>query len=414
MALFQQWDYGLDHRLNPYFEKRSGPLCTYHGRQETQGAHPEGFNLTLLDGCVKEILASISVKLGKGLKLRLDTLCAESRLPNENFVPEVWAYSGNINYTVFIRLPPCKYDTIMVNVPTAILILNILSLVGAGVMMAMVVWLRFTRPEVANTISFRLSFWIGLVDVLYRGSYLLRKSYDLLDPFLPTNVWAARIILWTIYVFPLWFAFLTTAIAFDLHLTFIYRRTDVTKFQVWYFPLSTISSVIITIPILIVGNLHWDLEKHAVLYNWDLPTGSMLEIFCQDLWLGITILYSFVVIISVLVRVRSDLKIIQQSCSPNSVRSPIVHDRPLIQSVLRILLYPVVLVICQPVTIVVNWLFFTGMAFSPLGYRMFEAEAVLNGMQGLLNFVVFLLNPAVVRTIGLHNLFRRRGEDEKQ
>src|SRR2546430_2498666 len=87
--------------------------------------------------------------------------------------------------------------------------LNCLSIACVLIMMALVLCLRFTQPAVAKTVSFKLSFWIGLVDALFRASYLLNEAIDFLDAYLfpngvASNYWLSKILLWTIFFFPLW------------------------------------------------------------------------------------------------------------------------------------------------------------------------------------------------------------------
>ncbi|KAL1916124.1 uncharacterized protein VTP21DRAFT_6128 [Calcarisporiella thermophila] len=283
--------------------------------------------------------------------------------------------------------------------------LNITSLVCAIIMMAMVLFLRYSQPSVANTISLKLSLWIGLVDALSRALFLLRISYHVMDAITPSRPWLARLLLYTVYAFPIWFAFLTVSIAFDLHLSFLCRRKNMKKIQSWYFPVATLASFSLALPIPFVGDSFWDKNSHAIFTYVDATTSYLIEIFCFDIWMISSILYSFGIILAVICRVLTSLRVVRENLRSISAEME-DREKQLILSVLRILLYPTVLVVCQPASLVLNWLFLTNQPLTELGLRTQRAEAITTGMQGLLNLIVFLLNPAVVRALSRYKLFK--------
>ncbi|KAL1918640.1 uncharacterized protein VTP21DRAFT_2662 [Calcarisporiella thermophila] len=299
----------------------------------------------------------------------------------------------------------------MIFVPVLVLILNIASIVCGGAMMSMVLWLRYVQPNIANTLSFKLSFWIGLADIFYRANFLLRRTWDVLDEFVSEHGNIARVLYWSLYAFPLWFAFLTMSVTFDLHLSFVFRLCNSSRLKRLYLPVSSVAAAVLPIPAAVVGNVWWDREEHRLINDWELDQKIWIELFCLDIWVGLAIAYSFLATIWVLVRLRSELRILTESQSyPNEPAE--AKDNNVLHSVVRVLLYPVVLAICMPPTIVKNWLIIKGLLNSPLGISAWYAEAILSGAQGILNLGVFLLNPAVARAFSAISLLRREPSHE--
>ncbi|KAL1923438.1 uncharacterized protein VTP21DRAFT_8418 [Calcarisporiella thermophila] len=286
------------------------------------------------------------------------------------------------------------------------LAINILSIISGCLMVVFVTWLRFSQPDVANTVSFKLSFWIGLADAIYRGFFLLRQYHDLMDRVLPSNKALCRFFFWTMISIPLWFAFLTTAIAFDLHLTFILRRTGLKKIQQLYFPVASILALIITLPVLIMGNVSWSPEQHHFNTDWSPLTLILTTILENNLWMCISIVYSTIIVILILLRALRYLREVKNSCL--HIDSGNRHsERRLVFSVLRILLYPLVLVLCQSVSSFQAWIATLNKFSHPIYRQLFRVGAITTGLQGVLNLLVFFINPAFVEAMGKFPPFSR-------
>ncbi|KAL1916132.1 uncharacterized protein VTP21DRAFT_6136 [Calcarisporiella thermophila] len=278
--------------------------------------------------------------------------------------------------------------------------LNLASIVCAFSIMAMVVWLRWTQPLIDPLFCLQsVPGHLPCISIrLTQGIFLFRTNYSLMDTLLPSQPLIVRLLLGSIYIFPLWFAFLNVTIALDLHLSFLCRQSNMKRFQRWYLPASFFAAIVLGIPIMLVGTPYWDKELHSVMFDWNFSTSIAIELLCSDIWMAFAIVYAFFIILAVLFQILKDLKAIK-------VRTQTIQyefrekEGQLVCSVLRILLYPCVLVICQPATIVVSWLFVTDTAFTKLGSAIRRIEAITNGLQGILNLIVFLINPAVARAL---------------
>ncbi|KAL1916126.1 uncharacterized protein VTP21DRAFT_6130 [Calcarisporiella thermophila] len=282
--------------------------------------------------------------------------------------------------------------------------LQITSIACALVMMVIALFLRCKQPTIANTISLKLSLWIGLADVLSRVNFLIRVNPAAMNFIVSQVSWAPRLFSYTSHFFPMWFAFLSAAIALDLHLTVLCRRNNIGPMQRLYCPVATLAGLIINLPFAFVGNIYWDAEIHSIFNSVELAPALAVEILCFDVWMMSTILYSFAVILTVVFHALKSLSAIRKNLGSMSAETQ-KRERQFIYSLLRILLYPLVLVVCCPVLNFLGWVFFLHQEITHTLLVLMHAEAITSGLQVALNLLVFLLNPAVVRAISRYKIF---------
>ncbi|KAL1920703.1 uncharacterized protein VTP21DRAFT_1080 [Calcarisporiella thermophila] len=274
--------------------------------------------------------------------------------------------------------------------------LNLVSIVFAVMMMGIVVWLRIMRPKVSNNISFTLSFWIGLADALYRAFYLLFMAHDFNDSVLPSNNWLCRILLWSFFFFPIWFSLLTVSIAFDLQLSFIHEKLIIRQYQGWYLPISTIVAFAVTTPQLFYRKAWWNIEYKYISTDWPYETELALNIVQSSIILA-SILYSIIIIIISLHKVFETIRKMEKDRVKKFENRKI--ELQVIVSVIRVLGYPLVLIICLPATSILALLYATHSRFTPVGDATLVAQNITAGMQGILNFIVFLFNPSLTQSL---------------
>ncbi|KAL1923006.1 uncharacterized protein VTP21DRAFT_9382 [Calcarisporiella thermophila] len=285
----------------------------------------------------------------------------------------------------------------MAPVPIADVVITGLSMLAGLVMMGMVLYFRWQKPDVVNTPSFHLSLWIGLAVVLNGIFFILRSNHEFLDDVLLQNYALVRVMFWSKFVFTLWFAFLIACIAIDLQLSFIHRKADLQRIQRFYAPVSLAAAVIITIPALAKGIMRWDSQRHFFNDNWSNSERILFEIFGFDLWLVLAIIYSLGVVVAVVVKVRRELRHTKEN--PGYNEEVLRNEWLLYQFVLFVALYPMVLVITQPAAIVTVWLYIGGKGYIPYFAFSRRAASVLVAFQGILSLAVFLLNPSLKRAL---------------
>ncbi|KAL1923849.1 uncharacterized protein VTP21DRAFT_8829 [Calcarisporiella thermophila] len=280
------------------------------------------------------------------------------------------------------------------------IVINVLSALGGLLMMMIVVWFRFTQPDIAKTMSFRLSFWIGFVDMLWRTEYILEYSDEITHPLAGQHHWFIRLLAFARVFLRVWGVLLVFCVAFDLHLSFIRQRPATRRLQRFYTPISFLIAFCVNIPWLVERRLDYITKWETIVPGWDRQESYLIMTFGVTIWIVITILYSTVVVVMVLLRVLTESRKLRKV--QNVTEDLRMREHQLITSVLRVLLYPVVLIITQPTGVILDWIFITTTdSDSPSLKTLVDIDAVLLGLIGILNLIVFLLNPALHRGLEL-------------
>ncbi|KAJ1980129.1 hypothetical protein H4R35_001239 [Dimargaris xerosporica] len=276
-------------------------------------------------------------------------------------------------------------------------ILCLLSVISGVLIMFIVVLLRLWQPKVARTASFLLSFWIGLSDALYRGTVIVSKQYEYVEQHLSDAL--VRYLFWSEYFYPVWFVLLTVMIAVDLQLTFIHhRRSQNRGFQRYYLPIATLAAFCITMPALFVPDIYWNTEFHG--YTWTFGSSTRDSMFVMlgfNVWVALGVIYCAVIVVIIAYRLVQEVRSWGASVIDATTLAPrrSQFTVELHRSVARILLYPLVPIITQTLNVVVDWIPF----YSDAANTVRRVGTILVSTQGILNLVVFLLNPALHRAI---------------
>ncbi|KAL1917973.1 uncharacterized protein VTP21DRAFT_3239 [Calcarisporiella thermophila] len=283
-------------------------------------------------------------------------------------------------------------------IPAIDVAINGLSAFSGLLMMGMVGYFQRLLPEVINSISFRISFWIGLVDMLWRIEYILVHSDEVMDPFSGKQHWFVRMLGFSGQFLKVWSALLSFCIALDLQLSFIHRRTKLEKIQRCYVPVAFMIAFLANIEWLVYPDVSYRKEWETIVPGWSRRDGILNMALGVSVWVAAAILYSMFVVVLVLVRVLSETRRLQTARDVTEALR--IKERALINSVLRIVLYPLVLIVTQPTGLVADWLYtVTSESRSPILRELVKVDAVLVGLIGVLNLIVFLLNPALHRAL---------------
>ncbi|KAL1916130.1 uncharacterized protein VTP21DRAFT_6134 [Calcarisporiella thermophila] len=82
-----------------------------------------------------------------------------------------------------------------------------------------------------------------------------------------------------------------------------------------------------------------------------------------------------------------------------------IRERLVMMSVLRLLGYPVVLILCLPAECIMQYLIFTNSRNTPFGDTTGRVKAILTGMIGIFNLIIFFFNPSFSSAIS--ELFKK-------
>ncbi|KAI8867822.1 hypothetical protein GQ42DRAFT_160301 [Ramicandelaber brevisporus] len=281
----------------------------------------------------------------------------------------------------------------------SILVLSGISIICALTMMLLIKILQRKQPSIAHTVSFRLSFYIALADLLYRLPIFYYRIYEFIGAWHPK--WMVAIVVFLARFCPLLVVFLTDAIALDLHMTFVRDRYSTVALQSFYVPVSFGLSLLLSGHIFFAQNHGYDVEDYNFVITWGSKTTDQIILLCTfvlPLLLGIS--YCAAVVIMVLNRIRKQVaRIEERDVEATSYDSRADYQRmqsDLQRAALRISLYPVVpLVVFTPCA--VQWFVERWIYNSAVQYVYLAIVDILLSTVGIFNLAVFLLNPALTR-----------------
>jgi len=248
--------------------------------------------------------------------------------------------------------------------------------------------LRVYKPEVGKKTSVRLSGWISVADILMLGTQILYIHGDVIATFPDI---AVGFVLSTLQSSSLWFVYLTVCVTINLHLTVLVPKYShiADKLDPWLVPVSFVWAILTTIPL------------HFINPYWDAPTGTFgktpTNVWTPYMWLSqyvwtiIGILYCFVVVVLVIIKlIRLDRQK-QSSLHTHSTQEEVRVRNRMRKVMIRLVFYPVVPIITQTWLIVMNSM----LATNPNFITIVNTNNLANSIQGLLNGIVFTINPAV-------------------
>ncbi|KAL1916129.1 uncharacterized protein VTP21DRAFT_6133 [Calcarisporiella thermophila] len=284
------------------------------------------------------------------------------------------------------------------------LAINFASVFCGALIMILVVFLRYTQPQATRSISFKLSFWIGLSDALYRSFYIIYVANDFVDAVMPNNLWLGRIIFWSFHFFPIWFSLLTVSIAFDLQLSTFQNKLTVQRYQKWYLPVSTLVAFGLCSPTLFYGGMGYDPKQHRGILDWPYEA-NLIRVVVFITVISLCLLYSFTIIFFCAIKVFSMVFRVRREKDLHGEKNRL-RERLMIMSVLRLLGYPAVLILCMPAECIMHYLIITNTRNTSFGDSTGKAKAILTGMIGILNLIIFLFNPAFSGALSNFKIFK--------
>ncbi|KAL1924659.1 uncharacterized protein VTP21DRAFT_4313 [Calcarisporiella thermophila] len=284
--------------------------------------------------------------------------------------------------------------------------LNIASMFSGLLMALLVFYFRRAQPEITNSVAFKLSLWIGVKCMLWHATKLLINIFE--GPTEYSRSFGVRIMARSDFLFELWGALLAACIALDLQLSFIHRMKDMQRIQRYYAPVCFLIPFFMLV-ILVVT----DPFKNESIYEERAGSNEhlwhMMTILIGVVSISLCAIYSLVVVMVVLLRVAKEFQNLKKSHDLRNVTKELQwKERQLISHVLRVLLYPMVLVITQPyyfIYAVLGFLLYTLVPNSEdyhfeniMGF--FDiVSTYASASIGLLNLGVLLLNPTLHRAI---------------
>ncbi|RKP26462.1 hypothetical protein SYNPS1DRAFT_21784 [Syncephalis pseudoplumigaleata] len=279
--------------------------------------------------------------------------------------------------------------------------LNTISLLLSLCVVFAYLFARHFRPAYANRVSLRLTVLLAAVDAFY-------AFFQLMDTFLqnanPQTAWCA-FAAWGYVHCTLLSVFLTSAVALNLHIIFLRGHRTTPAYEVLYLLVPMAAALAISLPPLVFQkfayNNCWYADVKAV-------SGLVWAWSTLYLWLFVSIGYCAWAVSVVGWRLAMERKRLRrrvrnglpsnngvglgiaQNSSVGTVSPP--SAQVISRVVARVVLYPVIPILTQSLNVAVEMDVFVSQHTS---FPLIAASFVATSCQGLLNALVFLLDPTV-------------------
>ncbi|ORX82311.1 hypothetical protein K493DRAFT_388750 [Basidiobolus meristosporus CBS 931.73] len=265
-------------------------------------------------------------------------------------------------------------------------VVSIMSLLGAAFIVITILVMRLYKPHIANRVSIWLTFWKALADIFYSIVYLISQHSVV-------NLATCKFVLWGYVEFTLLSIFLTCTIAFNLQAIFVNEFNSMIAIQRFYFPLSLILSLAISIIPLIADQFVFDPLVGNCWYRDQYTTPAMIwEMTTFYGWIFLGVVYCTIAVALVTTKLVRNEKRLRQNVSPGTAKL----NRNINNVVARIILYPVIPILTQSFNFITEVVtFFSRRLVFPLYFLSSFGPASI----GFLNFLVFLFDPAFRRLI---------------
>ncbi|KAJ1963764.1 hypothetical protein GGI12_001849 [Dipsacomyces acuminosporus] len=284
---------------------------------------------------------------------------------------------------------------------------NIASIASSVFVIGAVVYCCFRKRELVKRPSFRLSAWIAVCDIIFSACGICTFNNDYMASLSEMHL---RVIHWLMSSSTLSFVFLTVCLGIHLVLTVLTHKAHIARpIQPWYEYISLFLGFFISHPFLYMyERVQWIYKsqifhiatrmyiyrRNTWLTRWFWIFGGSIFLLVVAVGICWKMILSFTSTTSLTNLPEGDSKWDDQTLS--SINSQRIKE---IRSVtLRITLYPLVPIFTQV------WVI-TASNLSKCPYWLFVLANLIPATQGMLNFLVFLLNPAWDNT--RRNLLKR-------
>jgi hypothetical protein len=308
---------------------------------------------------------------------------------------------------------------------TSAVVLNAISIVCTIAVLVVYLFLRATRPSLVNRTSLRIAVATAIADLFYS----IAQIYS--DLLTGDGIMCAVSVWWYI-LFTLLTIFLTAAVAINLQVVFLHGRHDARSLEKWYYIGAVVLAVVISGSGFFGKQYGWDdLQSNCWFIKDGTKEGTIWQWGTIYAWLLIVVVYCLAVIAAVLVRINKEadsLDIATVMTGTKSQTSSITSPPPsptfppsptlgafgpessvvnpnvakhmlkkrkrknLARILKRIILYPLIPVITQTPNLIVT------MQASATGSNTFFIvwlSFAANSIQGMLNCIIFFIDPAV-------------------
>jgi hypothetical protein len=172
--------------------------------------------------------------------------------------------------------------------------LNILSIIGAFMVIFCIVYLRWRHRRLADRVSLRLTLGIAVGDALLSTFQALGTLHETNDD------WWCAMCGWGYVETSLFSVFLTMFVAFNLHAVFVHSAHPKPSWEFWYFVVAIVGSFCASLPPWLLGIFGYDSAEHTCWFR-GVGTRNVLIWQWASLfgWLALAVMYCVVAVTAV-------------------------------------------------------------------------------------------------------------------
>ncbi|ORX79432.1 hypothetical protein K493DRAFT_308537 [Basidiobolus meristosporus CBS 931.73] len=269
------------------------------------------------------------------------------------------------------------------------IVLNSLSILCSFATIAGIAYLYAHKRDQADRVSFRITFVIAWVDILFALFSILAYTQGKNGNFCVFLAWGT---LWT----DLSFIFLNVIIAFNLQIVFLHGCKNIRHFERYFISGSFLAATLIATAPTIAKKLGFDPVHPQNCWFIEMNSQSTLlwEWLSQHIWIVLTTSYLLIISLCTIIKLaRQSRRILGPVDIYDSQTQNAKHLINL--AVRRIVLYPMVPILTHGLKIAYMTTQYTGREFP---YFMRIVGLGLLSSQGVFNSIVFLFDPALQST----------------
>ncbi|CAG8736665.1 18371_t:CDS:2 [Dentiscutata erythropus] len=271
--------------------------------------------------------------------------------------------------------------------------LIIISLIATFILFVIFILIRIYYPNLADRVSFRLTFAALFCDIGYSSHLFFGLFYDGTPKL---SDFSCAYATWAIIFFGLSSLFFIVCIVLNLHIVFVNEYRIRYNYEKYYFIFSFFSALLISLLPIANDMYGYDDPEESCWYR---DSGQEYNIIWQWItlfaWVVVSILYCTIVVIMVIGKLSSATKKVDNFDSSQLSYCPTLINKALISSVVRrVMWYPVVPLVTQFFNSFVETYAYV---HSAVPYLLLLLCDIGLSLQGLLNVFVFSQDVAVTR-----------------
>lgn len=271
--------------------------------------------------------------------------------------------------------------------------INICSTICSCLVISGTLLLLFKNRPLLNRPSLRISTSIAACDTIYSVCQMFVFNNSFMKQLPEINL---RVMLWLMAASSVAFVFLSSCMGIHLILTVLTKKAHwANRIQFWYEPVSFFLALLITHPYLYMFHSVVWIESAQLFYLQDTVSVSRRNVWLiQWMWIFMGIVFLFFIAVFTYLKMSQVWTATPENSQPNGGGGPtkqaISEERKkYVRSVtFRVTCYPVIPILTQTMLVVGNL-----MEAPP--YWIFVLGYLLPSCQGTLNFLVYLMNPAL-------------------